>query len=334
MNLFSALCVVTAAGLTVVLVRSLTGRPAIGIAAGIVLALTEVSWRIATHADAHSLHLALLALLLVLLVGWERRSTAGTGSESAAPGTRPRADRWLIAAAATYAVAVANHSLALLVGPGILLFVFNVEPTILHRRGLVVRCVGTFAAVGLVFLGAAAPGGPFRPRSSTARPGDLGGFWYVVLAEQFRGDLGSPLTDLVRSSTPSSTLPPANSGRSRRSCRSGWWRRPSGGVPTRSSPCPRSRSPASSRCRTRTRISTATTLARSSSRSPGWRSSGRGSWTSSESSGPAPPARSRPGASSHSICWSLRSSPARRWRRSGPWALPSTGAAMSAPPPG
>jgi hypothetical protein len=187
MNLFSALCIVGAAGLTVILVRSLTGRPAIGIAAGLTLGLTEVSWRIATHADAHSLHLLLLSLLLVLLVQWEHRV------RDAAPG----ADRWLIAAAATYAVAVANHSLALLVGPGIVLFVFAVEPVILRRHVFVAKCIGTFAAVVTAFyLELPLRAGPFRAPIVYGHPETWGGFWYVVLAEQFRGDLGSPFTDL------------------------------------------------------------------------------------------------------------------------------------------
>ena len=222
MNLFSALCVVAAAGLTVILVRALTGRPAIAIGAGIILGLTEVSWRIATHADAHSLHLALLVLLFVLLVGWERRvrpGMAGSPAEAAplpddaapAPGATgddirasagparraPGADRWLVAAAAAYAVAVANHSLALLVGPGIVLYVFAVEPDILRRRRFVAACIGTFAAVVTAFyLELPLRAGPFRAPIVYGHPETWGGFWYVVLAEQFRGDLGSPLSDV------------------------------------------------------------------------------------------------------------------------------------------
>ena len=188
MNLFSALCIASSAGLTVVLVRSLTGRPAIAIAAGLVLGLTEVSWRISTHADAHSLHLALLVVLFIFLVGWEQRVRAGDG----------HADRWLIAAAATYGVAVANHSLVLLVGPGILLFVRAVEPGIFARRGLVARCVAAFAAVVTAFyLELPLRAGPFRAPLVYGHPETWGGFWYVVLAQQFRGDLGSPLADLA-----------------------------------------------------------------------------------------------------------------------------------------
>ena len=62
-----------AAGVTVDLVRALTGRLALGIAAGIGLALTPIAWAIATHAEAHTLHLALVAVLLWLLVEWDAR---------------------------------------------------------------------------------------------------------------------------------------------------------------------------------------------------------------------------------------------------------------------
>jgi Protein of unknown function (DUF2723) len=190
LNLFSALCVAAAVGLTVVLVRQLTSRPVLAIATGLVLFLTEITWRISTHADAHSLHLALLVLLLVLLVGWETRARA-VGEP------RKGTDRWLVAAAGTYAVAVANHSLALLAGPGIVLFVFAVEPRILHRPGLVARCLGTFLAiVSALYLELPLRAGPFRAPIVYGHPESWAGFWYVVLAQQFTGSLGSPLADL------------------------------------------------------------------------------------------------------------------------------------------
>ena len=76
MNLFSAICVAVAAGVTVDLVRALTGAPILGIAAGLGLALTPIVWAIGTHAEAHSLHLALVAILLWLLVAWDARVRA------------------------------------------------------------------------------------------------------------------------------------------------------------------------------------------------------------------------------------------------------------------
>ena len=80
MNVFSAICLAVAAGVTVDLVREADRLAILGMAAGIGLALTPIAWAIATHAEAHSLHLALLAILLWLLV---------TGTSGSRPGARP-----------------------------------------------------------------------------------------------------------------------------------------------------------------------------------------------------------------------------------------------------
>ena len=46
MNIFSAICLAVAAGVTVDLVRALTGWIALGVAAGIAMALTPIAWAI------------------------------------------------------------------------------------------------------------------------------------------------------------------------------------------------------------------------------------------------------------------------------------------------
>ena len=77
MNLLSTICVAVAAAVTVDLVRRLTGYLALGVAAGIGLALTPTAWAMATHAETHTLHLAFVAILLWLLVAWDDRVRAG-----------------------------------------------------------------------------------------------------------------------------------------------------------------------------------------------------------------------------------------------------------------
>ena len=89
MNLFAGLCLAVAAAVTVDLVRALTRSTPLGRRwPGIGLALTPIVWAIGTHAEAHALHLALVAILFRLLVAWERRVRCG--------GRGPR-DRWLAA---------------------------------------------------------------------------------------------------------------------------------------------------------------------------------------------------------------------------------------------
>lgn len=186
MNVLSALLLAAAAGLVVVLVRRLTGHTAVGVAAGLLLALTPIAWGIGGLADPHALHLALLAALLVLLAGWEGRRRAES----------PGADRWLAAAAVVYGVMLGNHTLTILLAPGIALFVLAVEPQIVRRGRFVLACaallLGTTAVLYLQLPIRAAMGAPLV----YGRPDTWEGFWYIVLAAQFRGDLVDPFGDL------------------------------------------------------------------------------------------------------------------------------------------
>jgi hypothetical protein len=185
MNLFSALCVAGAAGVTVVLVRRLTGRTVLGIAAGLGLATTPLAWRLATHAEGHTLHLLFLALLFLLLVTWQRGRAAGGG------------DRLLLVASVLFGISVANHSLTLLLAVPIAGYVVTVDRTILHRYRFVAACllavVGTTA---LVYLELPLRAGPFRSPLVYGTPNTWDGFWYVTLAEQFRGAIVDPFGDL------------------------------------------------------------------------------------------------------------------------------------------
>jgi hypothetical protein len=187
MNLLNALCVAVGSGLTAILVRGLTGRTWLAFASGILLASTPIVWAIGTHADAHGLHLALVALILVVLVDWERLERAG----------RPGADRRLIAAAIAYGLALGNHSLVLLLAPGIAGFMLAVAPGILRRRRLVATClVACLAALAVVYLELPLRAGPLRAPLVYGHPETWDGFWYVALAQQFQGSLIAPFSDL------------------------------------------------------------------------------------------------------------------------------------------
>ncbi len=189
MNLLSALCLALAAGLTVDLVRALTRSTILGVAAGLGLALTPVAWTIGTHADAHALHLALVALLLRLLVAWE--SSVPRGHHGVA------GDRYLVAAAVVFGLAVGNHSLVLLLVPPIALYIAAVAPATWRRQRFVLGCaLAIGAALALVYLELPLRAGPFRAPLVYGRPDTWGGFWYVALGQQFAGSLVNPFGDL------------------------------------------------------------------------------------------------------------------------------------------
>ncbi|HEX5451404.1 MAG TPA: DUF2723 domain-containing protein [Candidatus Limnocylindrales bacterium] len=188
-NVLSLLAVAAAAGLTVELVRRLSGSLILGVAAGIGLGLTPDVWANATRADPHPLHLFFVALLLLLLVGWEaaRRHS----------GARP--ERWLIAAAAIFGLSAGNHSLTLLLAPPIGLYVLAVHPGIVRRPRLILACLAALAiALVGVYLELPIRAGLLRAPLVYADPATWNGFWYIALAEQFRGSLVDPLGDLPR----------------------------------------------------------------------------------------------------------------------------------------
>ncbi|HET7720554.1 MAG TPA: DUF2723 domain-containing protein, partial [Acidimicrobiales bacterium] len=174
-----------AAAVMVDLVRALTRSLPLAIAAGIGLALTEIVWKIGTHAEAHALHLALLAILVRLLVAWEDRP-AGAG------------DRLLIAATVVFGLSMGNHSLTLLLAPGVGLFVLAVDPGLLRRpRRMLGPIVALLVTLVLVYAQLPLRAGPFRADLVYGRPDTWEGFWAVVLAEQFRGSVSSPFSDLT-----------------------------------------------------------------------------------------------------------------------------------------
>lgn len=196
MNLLSALLVAAAAGVTVVLIRKLTRSTLLGVAGGFGLAATPIAWGVGRHADPHALHLALVALLLVLLIGWEQaRHRARADSGAAASG---RADRWLVAAAFVFGISLANHSLTVLLIPPVGLYVLAVDPGIWRRARLVATCVlVVVATTAALYLELPLRAGPFRAALVYAAPDTWDGFSYIVLAEQFRGSLVDPFGDLA-----------------------------------------------------------------------------------------------------------------------------------------
>ena len=190
MNLLQAILAAAAVGGATALVQVLTGRRTIALATGLVLACTQLFWRLSTHADPHMFHIALTALLFLVLLAWDSRR------HSASPGTVAHADRWLVAAAGIYGAAVANHSLALLLPPAIGLFILAADWRVILRPRTIAACVTVLAGtIVILFLEL-----PIRAAMNAplvyGHPDTWSGFQYVVLAEQFRGSLSNPFADL------------------------------------------------------------------------------------------------------------------------------------------
>jgi Protein of unknown function (DUF2723) len=186
MNVLSGLLLACASALTVVAVRQIGGRTLPALAAGVLLALTPIPWLMGSFTDPHTLHLVMVAILLVLLGGWETRVRGGD----------ERADRWLIAAAAVYGLSLGNHQLTLLLAPGIGLFLLATDARVFRRRALVLRCFGAIVGVAaLVYLEL-----PIRAAMHApivyGHPDNPIGFLYVALGLQFAGDIGGLFSDL------------------------------------------------------------------------------------------------------------------------------------------
>ena len=203
-NVLSAILVGVGAAVTVDLARRLTGSLALGVAAGLGIALTPIVWAVGTHADPHALHFAFIAIILWLLVRWEEARRATLENERGrdappvaldAPASR-RADRLLLAAAGVVGLSVGNHSLTLLLGPPIILFVLAVEPGILARRRFILANIAAFAIpTVLVRFEMILRGGWFRAPFVYADPSTWTGFWYVTLGAQFHGWLTDPFSN-------------------------------------------------------------------------------------------------------------------------------------------
>jgi hypothetical protein len=188
-NVLSAIVVGIGSAFTVDLARRLSGSLALGIVAGLGITLTPIVWAIGTHADPHALHFALVAIILWLLVRWEdaRRDVSRN------------ADRLLLAAAVVVGLSVGNHSLTLLLGPPIILFVLAVEPGILKRRRFIVANIAAFAIpTVLVRFEMILRAGWFRAPFVYADPSTFTGFWYVTLGAQFHGWLTDPFSNLSK----------------------------------------------------------------------------------------------------------------------------------------
>jgi hypothetical protein len=135
-----------------------------------------------------------VAVILWLLVLWQEASNAVHDDGGATGDVRRRADRLLLVAAVVVGLSVGNHSLTLLLGPPIALFVLAVEPGILRRPRLIAAAVAAFAIpTVLVRFEMVLRAGWLRAPFVYADPSTWNGFWYVTLGQQFHDWITDPL---------------------------------------------------------------------------------------------------------------------------------------------
>jgi len=196
MNVLSAILVAVGAAFTTDLARRVSGSVLMGVVAGIGTAVTPIVWAVGTHADPHALHLAFLAIILWLLVRWEESRAGSPVDRSIVPAADPdRADRLLLVAAVVVGLSVGNHSLTLLLGPAILLYVVAVDRDVLRRPRFVAAAIAAFVIpTVLVRLEMVWRAGWFRAPFVYANPSTWDGFWYVTLGSQFHDWFTDPFS--------------------------------------------------------------------------------------------------------------------------------------------
>ena len=217
MNLLQAFLAAGAVAGAIAIVQLLTGMRWVALATGLLLLTmpafsvdtvsfppftqirtSPVFWRLSTYADPHMFDLALVALIFLLLLIWERRRTSHD------PQVTEHADRWLVAAAGVYGVALANHSLTLMLAPGIALFVIAVAPRIVLQWRLILTAIAVLAGTAVLFWLELPIRAAMHAPLVYAHPDSWNGFLYVVTGQQFGGipptigdDLGTKFTQVM-----------------------------------------------------------------------------------------------------------------------------------------
>ena len=197
MNLLSAVCVALAAGLVTLIAGHLIGerhrvlRAGAAGVAGAAFAFASEPWENATRADVHALNVLFVALITWLLLVWAAARRAGT----------PRADRWLVAAALAFGLALGAHPLAGFTAVGIAAWLIAVDRTVWRRWRLILACAAALAVAAIgsyAYIAVRAQIDP-EPPLFYARPETWERLRYLIFAEQFANlfdGFRAPLADL------------------------------------------------------------------------------------------------------------------------------------------
>ena len=134
LNVMSAVCAAGTVALLYQILRQLTGQRAAALAASFLFAFSYYFWAQAVVAEVYTLHTLLVAGLFLLLLRWEAS----------------RSDRLLAATALLYGLSLGNHLSAILLAPGIALFLLMAGgKSLLRPRRLLLLLFCFVAGLGI-----------------------------------------------------------------------------------------------------------------------------------------------------------------------------------------
>ncbi|MEK7215707.1 MAG: DUF2723 domain-containing protein, partial [Chloroflexota bacterium] len=163
-NLLAAVCGAAASGVIALTALKLTRNVAAAVVAGLALAADPLFWRWSLEAEAFPLNNIIVASMLFLLVSWHQR---------------PQDTRWLVAAAFTGGLGMANHHTIVLCAPAVLFVLVRRFSYLLARPGALVACAAAVAAGMLpyLYIGWAAARDPFFNWGDIGQTKDLAGLF-------------------------------------------------------------------------------------------------------------------------------------------------------------
>jgi Protein of unknown function (DUF2723) len=167
-NLASAVYAAVAVLLIFALCARLTGRLGAAAGAALLFGVSRAFWSQAVIAEVYTLNVLFVALVILVLLLWQRRRT----------------DRWLMLAAFLIGLSMSHHMTSGLLIPAALLFVGLVERRKLTERRLALKGAGLFL-LGLtpyLYLPIRAS---MNPPINETDPSSLGNFLIVVTGSRF-----------------------------------------------------------------------------------------------------------------------------------------------------
>lgn len=197
-NLFSALAGALTVALLFLAARKLGSSRLAAAAASVIFALGSVWWSQATIAEVYTLHGLFVASIVYLAFAWDSAlppPSAGRPAARAAP-LAPQ----LVGLALVFGLALTHHRTALLLAPGLAVFVLWTDPGLLRRPRQALLLLGLVLLPLLFYLYL-----PLRGLATTSLDGSYNntwqGFWRHALASDYRAFLSENPLAVERSSS-------------------------------------------------------------------------------------------------------------------------------------